>query len=540
MTVIKYYDVATSTWKTGAVGAASGQVWPTVIGDGVSTSFQVTHGFGTRNVVVTVYRAAPPYDEVEVDVERTTESYVTIRTSPTVPAVGEYIAVVASAGTQATADITMDTWHTVGAAGEPAFGSGFANSGAQPAQFRKSPDGKVLMRGYLSTPAAGGIIFTLPVGYRPPANYVRFNLNGTNAGGSVITAYVFIDSSGVVTLTNTSSPVNVDLSAIEFDTDTVLQTASLIAQPIENWHTVGDAGEPQYLNNWASQDSIRQLPSFRKMPDGTVRLKGTARSTVTQSGQTVIFTLPPGYRPARETWFMCPGSVGGGTSSRIEIGSSGVVNCAGTAVAGQNISMDNISFMAEDAPVGAYASGMIGPSRVLVLPANPVDGQEVYLQTTAMKAAEVPPWLCVYDASITADAYKWRVIGGARWISQLATAAIFTNAAFGDPGSGGSGPDLTLDYAGVYELEVGGITTHNTIQGYVQMGISIAGAAVADTMVQNRHSTVNQNITSRSTPYRKTITVANSLLRMKYAVTSDGGQGTVAPRFLSATPLRIG
>src|SRR3954470_24533798 len=99
MPALKYWDAATSSWKVGAVGPPAGQVWQQIIGDGVATSFDVTHGFGTRAVTVSIYRNSPPYEEVEADVEHTTTSTVTVRTSPTVPAVGEFIVAVAAAGT---------------------------------------------------------------------------------------------------------------------------------------------------------------------------------------------------------------------------------------------------------------------------------------------------------------------------------------------------------------------------------------------------------------------------------------------------------
>jgi len=50
-----------------------------IAGDTTTTSFAITHNLGTREVQVQVYDAASPYDTVEVDVERTSTSVVTIR-----------------------------------------------------------------------------------------------------------------------------------------------------------------------------------------------------------------------------------------------------------------------------------------------------------------------------------------------------------------------------------------------------------------------------------------------------------------------------
>jgi len=50
-----------------------------ITGDSASSSFTITHNLGTREVQVQVYDAASPYDTVEVDVERTSTSVVTIK-----------------------------------------------------------------------------------------------------------------------------------------------------------------------------------------------------------------------------------------------------------------------------------------------------------------------------------------------------------------------------------------------------------------------------------------------------------------------------
>lgn len=48
-------------------------------GDGASTSYNITHNFGTRDVQVQVYRVASPYDTVNCDVERTDTNTVTLK-----------------------------------------------------------------------------------------------------------------------------------------------------------------------------------------------------------------------------------------------------------------------------------------------------------------------------------------------------------------------------------------------------------------------------------------------------------------------------
>jgi hypothetical protein len=64
---------------------------------------------------------------------------------------------------------TIDPWHYVGNAGEPAFQNSWANYGAPygGARFRKMPDGLVIMDGLIQSGTVGAAAFTLPAGYRP-------------------------------------------------------------------------------------------------------------------------------------------------------------------------------------------------------------------------------------------------------------------------------------------------------------------------------------------------------------------------------------
>jgi hypothetical protein len=58
-----------------------------ISGDATATSFSITHNLGTREVQVQVYDAANLYDTVEVDIERTSTSAITVRFA-TAPASG--------------------------------------------------------------------------------------------------------------------------------------------------------------------------------------------------------------------------------------------------------------------------------------------------------------------------------------------------------------------------------------------------------------------------------------------------------------------
>jgi hypothetical protein len=405
---LKYWDATTSSWKLGAVGLPSGQVWQQVIGDGLNTSFTVTHGFGTRSVYVSVYRNSPPYEEVEADVERTDTSSVTVRTYPTVPGVSEFIAVVASAGTAATANITMDPWHTVGAAGEPAFqGSPLWSNlagGYGPAGFRKYPDGRVRLRGIVKGgtigSAASGIVFTLPVGYRPPTNTTTELAFATISFDAFGECRIRADGSVVAWAGNNSWFA---LEDIEFDTETVLQTASVAAQPLDTVHYVGAAGEPAFTNGWSAMSP--QAPVFRKDPSGRVFLNGAVKSGTMQQA---AFTLPVGYRPARELQMMVSAAASPGLLIIQTTG--GVFPWTGS---NSNVFLDGAAFDTET--VAAYASGIIGPPRVTALPANPVDGQECYF---VADAANGVLWHLRFNAG-SSSAYKWEFVGGSPLVASI-------------------------------------------------------------------------------------------------------------------------
>lgn len=62
----------------------------------------------------------------------------------------------------------VDYWHYVGAAGEPAFGTGWEHLGGTSPRMRykKMPDGTVRVQGSVKN-GTTNVIFTLPVGYRP-------------------------------------------------------------------------------------------------------------------------------------------------------------------------------------------------------------------------------------------------------------------------------------------------------------------------------------------------------------------------------------
>lgn len=268
------------------------------------------------------------------------------------------------------ATVPMDPWHTVGGATEPPFANvGFSNIvGNQAAQFRKDPLGKVLLRGYINTPAAGGSAFTLPNGYKPPGT-VRFSANGQNAANAQIAVLLYILSDGTVNVHSTNAPVAVDLSTAEFDTDTVTQmptgpvgpqgpqgaTGGNATVPMDTWHTVGaGGGEPAFLGTPAWHATAGYSVRFRKDPLGKVKLAGGLTPGSSASGGQA-FQLPAGYRPVgNERGFVCQSNSG---SVFVYVDVNGYVNVTSQTMT--YVYLDPIEFDTE--LVTAMPTGPQGP-----------------------------------------------------------------------------------------------------------------------------------------------------------------------------------
>jgi len=188
----------------------------------------------------------------------------------------------------------MDTLHLVGAAGEPAFQNSWANTGSgDPLCFRKTPEGKVYIRGSIVGGASATTAFTLPVGYRPAsrAGNPPF-LNPLLVTNGVAGGYLAVYSDGRVQ-PNWPAGAGTCYLDVEFDTESVTSVASSVAIPMDTWHLIGNPGEPTFQNSFAQRAGGDPV-GFRKYPDGRVRLKGFM--TAGTVGATV-FTLPAGYRP---------------------------------------------------------------------------------------------------------------------------------------------------------------------------------------------------------------------------------------------------
>ena len=65
----------------------------------------------------------------------------------------------------------------------------------------------------------------------------------------------------------------------------------------EDWHFVGEAGEPAFEDSWVNYGSPYENASYMKDSMGFVHVRGFVKSGTVGTSAT-IFTLPAGYRPS--------------------------------------------------------------------------------------------------------------------------------------------------------------------------------------------------------------------------------------------------
>lgn len=138
----------------------------------------------------------------------------------------------------------------------------------------------------------------------------------------------------------------------------IANTANALAPP-EAVHLVGTAGQPPFLNGSnfgpAAPGLNSQPVGYYKDHEGVVHLQGLAK--VGAAGPGIIFSLPPGYRPATSTILFFTAFCSGAAcsdeqSGPILIGGSGAIaegiNLEGAVVGSAEtaVSLDGITFRA--------------------------------------------------------------------------------------------------------------------------------------------------------------------------------------------------
>jgi hypothetical protein len=113
-------------------------------------------------------------------------------------------------------------------------------------------------------------------------------------------------------------------------------TGADIAPP-EPYHEIGAAGEPPFQNGAQNFGQGFSTAGFFIDNEGVVHLKGT----VTASRDTVIFTLPPGYRPTQELFISTLATVSAG---HLFIHPNGDVEVGGAVPSPANYALDSVTF----------------------------------------------------------------------------------------------------------------------------------------------------------------------------------------------------
>jgi hypothetical protein len=109
--------------------------------------------------------------------------------------------------------------------------------------------------------------------------------------------------------------------------------------PPEPYHEIGAAGEPPFQNGAQNFGQGFSTAGFFIDHEGIVHLKGT----VTATRDTVIFTLPPGYRPNQELFISTLATV---SSGRLFIHPDGDVEVGGAVPTTANYALDSVTFRA--------------------------------------------------------------------------------------------------------------------------------------------------------------------------------------------------
>lgn len=116
------------------------------------------------------------------------------------------------------------------------------------------------------------------------------------------------------------------------------------------------------------------------------------------------------------------------------------------------------------------------PQLVSALPGSPVDGQEIYFQSTAM-AADGIAWHLRYRATAS-SVYKWEFLGGAPLYNLVAQNAGTASGTYTDLAT--PGPDVTVPLAGDYMVAQGCGAANSNVSQEAYMSYAVGATVASD------------------------------------------------------------
>lgn len=117
------------------------------------------------------------------------------------------------------------------------------------------------------------------------------------------------------------------------------------ATETSGWHVVGAASEPAYQGGWLPFGAAPWSDAaFFKTAEGLILMRGLTKSGTATEG-TVIFTLPPGFRPTHNGLYICSSGLAPAYSGRVGIMANGQVQVFSPST-NAHISFDGIVFQA--------------------------------------------------------------------------------------------------------------------------------------------------------------------------------------------------
>jgi hypothetical protein len=173
------------------------------------------------------------------------------------------------------------------------------------------------------------------------------------------------------------------------------------------------------------------------------------------------------------------------------------------------------------------------PTFVAVLPTtNLIDGQQVFFQTAAMAAANVPPWHLRYRAGIS-DAYKWEVIAAQPLRTYFSGQQDASTAVYADVPA----TSIAVPLGGYYTHQAIIYAYNNTAGGY---GVgNVKYAAIAETSAHEIIVTTQTPLTVPGMSYAPLLVPFGSVVIGRWRMVTSG----IARLYsfnLAVTPARVG